>query len=62
MFLSVFYAAATWVQSRRLADLHKNIQEFSNQNGSVVFYKVPEVINSDAEGKEVTQYKFPSAP
>ncbi|XP_059473791.1 biotin--protein ligase [Neocloeon triangulifer] len=48
MFLSLFYAAATWVQSSRLADLHSRILQITAQNGSVVLYKVPDLCRTDA--------------
>ncbi|CAB3366136.1 Hypothetical predicted protein [Cloeon dipterum] len=53
MFLSFFYAAATWVQSSRLAELHSRILQITAQNGSLVLYKVPEVIHSDFENRGI---------
>lgn len=48
MLLTIFYAAATWMQSRRLGSLRSKINQFANSQSSVVFYKIPDG-KSDSE-------------
>lgn len=49
MLFTIYYVAATWIQSWRLNHLKNRINEFLVRNGTIVLYQVPEVdISSDA--------------
>jgi hypothetical protein len=51
MFLTLFYMAATWVQSWRLSSMRKKIAKLLTYNGSLVLYKEPDPAPTDSEGK-----------
>ncbi|XP_046402996.1 biotin--protein ligase isoform X2 [Ischnura elegans] len=49
MLFTIYYVAATWIQSWRLNYLKNRVNEYLVRNASVVLYQVPEVdISSDA--------------
>ncbi|KAK6641797.1 hypothetical protein RUM44_013514 [Polyplax serrata] len=54
MLLTIFCAAATWMQSRRFGSLRNKINEFASSRTSIVFYKVPEENNDPDEGVTTT--------
>lgn len=39
MLLTIFYFAATWMQSRKLGSLRKKLVQFASTHSTVVFYK-----------------------
>ena len=49
MLLTVFYAAATWMQSRRFGSLRTKIDQFVKNQASIVFYKIPDCKNESGE-------------
>ena len=49
MLLTVFYAAATWMQSRRFGSLRTKINQFVKNQASIVFYKIPDWKNESDE-------------
>lgn len=50
MLLTLYYMAATWVQSWRLSLMRSKITHLLTYNGSLVLYKEPDQTSTDSEG------------
>lgn len=58
MLLTVFYVAATWMQSWKLGSIKRKIAHFASQQASLVFYKVP---NEKDSGEEISTFSISSS-
>ncbi|KAJ9584245.1 hypothetical protein L9F63_021407 [Diploptera punctata] len=50
MLLTLYYIAATWMQSWRLNSMRNKITQLLSYNGSLVLYKEPDIEPADNEG------------
>jgi len=50
MLLTLYYMAATWVQSWRLSRMRSKITQLLAYNGSLVLYREHDLAFTDSEG------------
>lgn len=53
MLLTIYFMAATWIQSWRLRTIYNRLSQYMTQNASVVFYKV----QNEGNGKKCFRVK-----